>query len=335
MNRRTDPASSARVAAPTPERSRRRSSTRRAVAKLVLAPVVCGLLVAGTLSAAWVAFGEPTPAAGAVWFQVTKVSNARYTAAPEQPFFALVLGTGARSDDPNEMHDDPGLADAIHVIGVNPGLGAATILDIPRDTQGPSGAKINSYIVGNNDNFGLRAMADAVSNITGLPITYVIRANFPNFVNMVDEIGGIDVNVPYDIFDDNSAAQFPAGPRHMNGEEALAISRARYTLPRGDLQRTENQGLVILSALRTLQARHPSAGDTVRLVATAGRHVKLDGLGIRDLFALGQQALSVNADNVRNVVLPVASGGGSNLVKTGDAASLLADLADDGVLQSH
>jgi LCP family protein required for cell wall assembly len=313
-----------------------RASRRRSFAILVTAPIACGLLVAGVLASAWLALGQPSPAAGAVWFQVAKTAGAAYSGAPDQPFFVLVVGTGARSDDPNEQHDDPGLADAIHVIGVNPALRAATILDIPRDTEGPTGAKLNSYILNSKDNFGLRAQADAVSSVTGLPITYVVRANFPNFVQMIDDIGGIDIVIPYDMADENSGAFFTAGPAHLNGDQALALSRNRYTLPRGDLDRTVNQGLVLLSALQTLQARHPSIGDTVRLVATAGRHVKLDGLGVRDLLALGQLSLAVDPGNVKNVLLPVAnSGNGSNLSKTADAASLLADLADDGVLQSH
>ena len=313
----------------------RRPPRRRALVALVIAPLVCGLALAATVTAAWLAVGSPRPADAAVWMQVSKLAGATYTGAPEQPFFALVVGTGARSDDPAESVDDPGLADAIHVIGVNPALGAATILDIPRDTEGPGGAKLNSYIVNSTENFGLRAEADAVSEVTGLPITYVVRANFPNFVQMVDEIGGIDVNLPTELVDEFSGANFPAGPNHLNGDQALALARTRYALPRGDIDRTLNQGLIMLSALQTVRARPQSPGETVRLVATAGRHVKLDGLGVRDLFALGQLALAVDPVNVKNVVLPVGSGGGSNLVKTADAASLLADMADDGVLQSH
>ncbi|MFI5046803.1 MAG: LCP family protein [Acidimicrobiia bacterium] len=311
------------------------TSRRRALVMLVTAPVVCGLFVAGVLASAWLALGRPTPAAGAVWFQVAKLANANYTGAPDQPFFVLVAGTGARSDDPGQQQDDPGLADALHVIGINPALRSATILDIPRDTQGPTGAKLNSYIVGSSDNFGLRAEADAVSQVTGLPITYVVRANFPNFVQMIDEIGGIDLVIPYDMADDNSGAFFTAGPAHLTGDQALAFSRDRYSLPRGDLDRSVNQGLVILSTLQTLAARHPSIGDTIHLVASAARHVKLDGLGVRDLLALGQLALSVDPNNVKNVLLPVASSGsGTNLAKTADAAPLLADMADDGIVQS-
>ncbi len=321
----------ARTRPPSPARSPR----RRALTFLVVGPLLCGLLLAGGITAAWVVFGEPVPAQGAVWFQVTKLGTARNDGGPQQPFFALVLGTGARSDNPDESPDDPGLADAVHVIGVNPALKSATIIDIPRDTEGPGGSKINSYIVNNPGGNDLRTEADAVSTIVGVPITWVIRANFPHFQQMVDEIGGIDVNIPAPMDDDFSGAHFAAGPAHLNGEQALQFSRDRHSFSNGDLSRTSNQGLLIVSALQTIQAKHPSAGDTVRLIATLGRHTKLDGVGISDLFHMGSLSLTFDPANVKNVVLPVGAGSGSNLVKTGDADGLLADFADDGVLQSH
>jgi LCP family protein required for cell wall assembly len=267
--------------------------------------------------------------------QVTKTGQATDTGAPGQPFFVLALGTGARSDDPAQSPEDPGLSDAIHVIGVNPAMGTATIIDIPRDTEGPGGNKINSYIrTGGTEN--LRAAADAVSSIVGVPLPYVIRVNFPNFSAMVDAIGGIDVNNPAPMDDDFSGAHFPAGPLHLDGNSALAFARDRHSFSAGDLTRTSNQGLLIISALATLETKHPSAGDTVRLVATLGQHVKLDGIGLSDLFHLGQLALTINPATIRNVVLPVGgSGNGTNLVKTSDANGLLADFADDAALESH
>ena len=310
-------------------------SRRRAVITLVVSPLILGILVATLIGAAWLALGSPRPAAGAVWFRVTRVGNARYTRQPDQPFFALIIGTGARSDNPAESHDDPGLADAIHVIGVNPALNAATILDIPRDTEGPGGQKLNSYIFKRPDN-DLRGMADAVSQVTGAPITYVIRVNFPNFVQMIDEIGGVDIDIPTPMNDSFSGAQFAPGPNHLTGEQALAFSRDRHSFANGDFTRTSNQGLLILAALRTIQARNPSAGDTVRLIATLGHHTKLDGVSIAELFHLGQYALTLDPANIKNVVLPVAnSGNGSNLSKTPAAADFLADFVDDGVLQNH
>jgi LCP family protein required for cell wall assembly len=312
-----------------------RGSRRRTWSMLLIGPLLCGLVLAGAITVGWVLLGKPVPAQGAVWFQVTKLGTARNSGGPQQPFFVLALGTGARSDDPSQSPDDPGLADAVHVIGINPGLKAATIIDIPRDTEGPGGSKINSYIVSNPGGNDLRAEADAVQSIVGVPLSWVIRVNFPHFQQMVDEIGGIDVNIPQQMDDDFSGAHFAPGLTHLNGEQALQFSRDRHSFANGDLSRTQDQGLLIISALQTLQAKHPSAGDTVRLIATFGRHTKLDGVGIADLFHMGSQTLSFDAANIKNVVLPVGDGPGSNLVKSGDAAGLLADFADDGVLQSH
>ena len=68
-------------------------------------------------------------------------------------------------------------------------------------------------------------MADAVSQVTGAPITYVIRVNFPNFVQMVDEMGGIDIDIPAPMSDSFSGAQFDAGadaPHRRPGARVLA-----------------------------------------------------------------------------------------------------------------
>jgi LCP family protein required for cell wall assembly len=299
---------------------------RRAWLGLLLGPPLCGVLIAGLLFAGWTAIGSPSPAGGAVWLQVTKTGDAHWTGASDQPVFFLALGNDARDDS------EPGLGDAIHVIGVNPAQGKATIIDIPRDTEGPNHGKINAY----NSLSGLRAQADAISQVIGVPIPYAITANFPGFVGMVDEIGGIDINVPVAVDDEGfSGANFPAGPQHMNGDQALAYSRDRHSFPNGDITRTENQGLVILAALSTLEAKHPTAADTIRLVATLGRHVKLDGVSVVDLFHMARLALTINPANIRNVTIPVTSSSGTNLVPTGDARSLFADFADDGVLESH
>jgi LCP family protein required for cell wall assembly len=217
---------------------------------------------------------------------------------------------------------------------VNPVLGAATIIDIPRDTQGPGGSKLNSYIVASGSE-NLRSAANAVSSVVGVPLPYVLRVNFPHFQQMVDALGGIDINIPAPMDDDFSGAHFPAGPAHLNGDAALAFSRDRHSFTNGDLTRTSNQGLLIISTLATLQRKHPSAGDTVRLVALAGRHVKLDGVGISELFHMGQLALTIDPANIKNVTLPVGAAGGSNLAPTAEARDLLADFVDDGVLQTH
>ena len=64
----------------------------------------------------------------------------------------------------------------------------------------------------------------------------------------------------------------------------------------------------------------------MRLLATLGRHTKLDGVGISDLFHMGDLALTFDPANVKNVLFPAAAR---------ESGALLADFADDAVLQTH
>ena len=76
-------------------------------------------------AAAWLALGSPTPGAcRGVDADREDAAKRATRALPTSRSSCSSLGTGARSDDPAESPDDPGLADAIHVIGVNPALEA-------------------------------------------------------------------------------------------------------------------------------------------------------------------------------------------------------------------
>ena len=121
-----------------------------------------------------------------MWFQVTNTGTTEFSGSPDAPFFFLVLGNDGRSDA------DKGLGDAIHVVGVNPAAHSASILNVPRDTQAPGGDKINAAHALN----GLPGIVKELNAMMGIQIQYAITTNFPGFIDMVDQIGGIDVNIP-------------------------------------------------------------------------------------------------------------------------------------------
>jgi len=294
--------------------------------RLLLAIPLCGLLIAGMLGATWLALGKPNPAAGAVWFQITKVGDAEFSGAPDQPFFFLALGNDARTDA------DKGLGDAIHVFGVNPATHTATVLNVPRDTQAPSGDKINAY----HSLQGLPGIVGELNKMMGIDIQYAITTNFPGFIAMINEIGGITVNLPEAHKDTQySGAEFAAGVQVVNGDQALAISRNRHQWITGDIQRTQNQAALILDALATLRAKNPGDAGTLTLAATLARHVVTNDVSLTDMYRLGRLALTIDPTTVKNITVPVGSGAGTNLQLTGDAPSLFADFADDGILQTH
>lgn len=300
--------------------------------RLLVAIPLTGVLLAGAIAGAWLALGAPRPAEATTWFTVHRVgASASYAENPGAPFYVLVIGNDSNPGDRNRP--EPGLADAVHVIGVNPTTGDASMIDIPRDTQAPSGDKINAY----HATGGLPSIVGQLERMMGIDITYAITTGFSGFVSMVDEIGGVDITVTEPMMDKDSGTEFEPGDYHMSGESLLAYSRDRKSYPaEGDRQRTVNQGKAILAALTTLRAQNPGAAGTARLVATLARHTKTDGMDLGQLYDLGRLALSIDPARVKNVLLPTgASGSGTNLAVGPGAQELFADFRDDAILQNH
>ncbi|MFL6244353.1 MAG: LCP family protein [Acidimicrobiia bacterium] len=303
------------------------TTRRRTVLLTLIGPPLCGVLLACMVMAAWVGVGLPL-AKGETWFtiqQVPPVAGASFTSGqPDQLQFFLVVGNDSR--DPNGV----GLGDAIHVIAVNPGAKAASIIDIPRDTD-VGGGKINSILA----NGGLSQFTQTISNFVGVPIKFSITTNFAGFTDMVDEFGGIDVNVQEPMHDVDSGADFDPGVQKLNGPGALAFSRDRHSFSAGDISRTANQGYLIISALQNVQQRAVGAGGVLNLLGNLGRHVQMENVSFQDLYRLSRLVLTIDPANIKNVVIPTGGGSGTNLTPGAGIDSLFADFRDDGVLQSH
>ena len=301
---------------------------RRTVLLTLVGPPLCGVLLACMVMAAWVGVGLPL-AKGETWFTVQKVppvAGASFTSGqPDQLQFFLVVGNDSR--DPNGV----GLGDAIHVIAVNPGAKAASIIDIPRDTSVGGGGKINSILA----NGGLSQFTQAISQFVGVPIKFAMTTNFAGFTDMVDEFGGIDVNVQQPMHDENSGADFDPGPQKLNGPGALAFSRDRHCFAAGDISRSQNQGYLIITALQNVQQRAVGAGGVLSLLSNVGRHVQMENVSFQDLYRLSRLVLTIDPANIKNVVIPTGGGSGTNLTPGAGIDSLFADFRDDGVLQSH
>jgi LCP family protein required for cell wall assembly len=298
------------------------------VSALVLTPLTL-LLALALLFAAWL-HGVHIPfASGTTWFTVQKVGQAHANGEPTQPVFFLIVGNDSRGGPSNAR------GDALHLVGVNPALHKATMLDIPRDTgaqiPGHGLDKINAAL----SEGGLALQAQTVANMVGVNIPYAMTTDFDGFIGMVDAVGGIDVNVPFAMHDSFSGAFFQPGLQHMDGHQALAFNRDRHDFPIGDLQRSENQGLFILNALAKFHAQNPDATGTIKLLAILGQHTQLEGIGLRDLYRLARLGTSFDPSQLRNVRIPVESGSGTRLQLGPGAQALFHDFADDAVLETH
>jgi LCP family protein required for cell wall assembly len=231
------------------------------------------------------------------------------------------------------------------VIGVNPAAKQATIINVPRDTTAPSGDKINAY----HGLQGLPGIVDELNRMMGIKISYAITTNFPGLIAMVDSLGGIDINIPpitdaqdstgvggdQTYNDSHSGAFFEPGPQHIDGTQTLAFSRDRHDFNLvGDIARSSNQALVILSTLATLRAQSPTDATTMKYVAILAHHVRLMNVDLVGLWRLGRLGLSIDPATIKSITIPVGSGSGSNLVVGAGGAALFADFADDGIVQT-
>jgi polyisoprenyl-teichoic acid--peptidoglycan teichoic acid transferase len=308
-------------------------SRRRLVLATLLGPPLCGVLVACLVMAAWLAIGRPAPAKGEIWFRIqeTSTAGANFTSGvPGGPVFFLVVGGDARSGPASGSRGD-----SVHVVGVNPAQGGATIIGFPRDLAVPipgSGTnKINAALAFG----GIDLMTQTVAQLIGVNIQYAIATGFEGFIAMVEEMGGIDVNIPAPMHDRDAGTNFEPGPLHLDGHGALAFSRDRKSFGSGDIARSENQGYLMIETLRYLQAKGTSAATTLGLLANLARHTEIRNMSVTDLYRFARLGLTINTANIRNVVTPTGGGAGSDLSLGAGAAELFADFRDDALLQTH
>ncbi|MDP1804623.1 MAG: LCP family protein, partial [Acidimicrobiales bacterium] len=162
---------------------------------------------------------------GSAAMEIVKVDEGAFRPVPGKPIFVLVMGQDAR---PGESRSR---GDALHVIGINTEEHRATILNIPRDTwtniPGRGMDKINAA----NFYGGPLLQARAVSALVGVDISVVLSTDFGGLSDMVDELGGINVDVPFPMNDPISGAVFPAGTVRMDGGAALAFALAVAAVP--------------------------------------------------------------------------------------------------------
>jgi len=265
--------------------------------------------------------------------EISRAQDARFVPSVRgnRPIFILAIGSDARPDE----QVDRRLADSIHVIGVNPRQGAASIVGFPRDSYVPipgfGEAKINEALY----NGGPELVVETVEGVTGIQMDYWVLTSFQGMTSMVNGIGGLRVDVPYAMDDFYSGADFEAGEQVLDGRQALAFARNRHDTPDGDFSRSENHGRLLLAALGQLRSEFRQDPSVLfQWIAVGLQNVQTD-LGFDEVFDLMLTAVGINPEHVTNVVAPGGigmAGEASVVILTAEADAIFSDLADDGLL---
>ncbi|MBE6963632.1 MAG: LytR family transcriptional regulator [Ruminococcaceae bacterium] len=203
-----------------------------------------------------------------------------------------------------------GGSDTNILVAVDAGSDRIYGVSIPRDTKAIINGKerkLNAaYAIG-----GMELLAEVVSEQLGVPVDYTVKVDLKGFEALVDEIGGVEFNIPIDMdYDDpyqDLSIHFTKGVRHLNGEEALKVIRFRHN------NDGTGYGSEDIGRMRTQQNFLKSVAKQTLTVSNLGKidefvkifkaYVETD-LTIRNLAWLGKEAISIGSDNLEFSTLP-------------------------------
>ncbi len=226
----------------------------------------------------------------------------------------LLLGKGGG------VHEGPDLTDTIILASINPSKNQVFLISIPRDLWIPDlQAKINtSYSYGQEKGEQGKLLAKtAVSQITGKQIDYVLVVDFSAFINLIDHLGGVDVNVrkilddykyPIEGKEDDACDKTPEEIIDLSAQIATGSAEAQEAFPCRYKHIHFDQGIQHMSGKQSLEfvrSRHGINGEgsdfarsqRQQEVITAIRNKALSlGIILNPLKVLG--AFNIIKDNI-------------------------------------
>lgn len=164
----------------------------------------------------------------------------------------LIMGID-ENEKRKERDNDPIRTDALILATLNKDEKSVKLLSIPRDSY------VHIPVLGYEDKInhahafgGTYGTIEAVENLLDIPVDYYVKLNFHAFVDIIDAIGGVEVEVPYEFRESDSndkrdSIHLLPGRQVLNGEEALAFARTRKK--DNDVERGKRQLEIIDSVI--------------------------------------------------------------------------------------
>jgi len=219
-------------------------------------------------------------------------------------------------------HDQSNNTDTIMLVHISPGRHRVTAMSIPRDTMVPvyecdsspghtgqqaspdSFVQINSLLqIG-----GPTCLWKTVEQVTGVRIDHFIGIGMLGFVKVVNDLGGVNVCLPFNVNDPVSGLNLKQGEQHISGIQALAFWRTREDIGNGsDLERIQRDQFmsaqVVKGVLHSGLLSNPIS--LLRVVTDAAASMTTDsGMTVSDLVQIGESFRSLSGQNVQFVTVP-------------------------------
>lgn len=171
--------------------------------------------------------------------------------------FAVLISAMDEAGTPNESS----LTDVNMVAIINPISNQITMISLPRDSFVPNPEyDYQSDKLTQTGWGGVKNTMEAVEATLQIDIDFYVKVSFTSLIEIVDAVGGVDVNVPIAFkeqdedrsFAEEDMIQLAAGEQTLNGKEALAFARHRHSYVNQDIGRTQAQMQIIKSIIARL-----------------------------------------------------------------------------------
>jgi LCP family protein required for cell wall assembly len=233
---------------------------------------------------------------------------------------------------------DFGTANSDSIMLLHTGSGRPVLMSIPRDSYvnipGMGMNKINAALAG-----GPALLIQTVEQATGLQINHYMGIGFGGLVNVVNEVGGVQICLPSALDDSDSGLTLPKGCSDLTGTQALAFVRDRHSFATEDLQREQDQRYF----LEALMKKAVSPGVYLNpfkaypFASTAASSITVDkGTSLYDLYQVSQALESPLTTTVpiANANYETSNAGDAVQWDQSQALELFNDLAKDKAVPS-
>ena len=141
------------------------------------------------------------------------------------------------------------------VMVVNPAKHKILLLNTPRDFYVPLAMNGKLDKLTHAGLYGVNESIHTLENFYGIKFNYYARINFDATSTIIDQLGGVDVHIPYVVNTYHGHRHYEPGNYHLNGDEALDFARERVSISwaGGDRERGRNQEKIITALLQKLQ----------------------------------------------------------------------------------
>lgn len=224
------------------------------------------------------------------------------TADVEEPFNVYISGIDVDGPITTNSRSDVNI-----IMTVNPNTKKILLTTTPRDyyVQIPDISGEQRDKLTHAGIYGVDASMRTLEQLYGIDISYYARVNFSSLVKIVDTLGGVDVDSDFEF--DAQGYHFQKGMNHLDGKQALAFSRERYSFEDGDNQRGKDQEKVLTAILNkamspailsNASALIADVSDSVQTNMTQEEMAKFIKMQLNDgaSWTIESQAASGNGD---------------------------------------